>query len=98
MVESGRCARSRTRSIRAVERRFPFLWPLRLIDLSKGTDCGRIENGAVGLKLRPVARAVPAFLEAVPVNDAAHMCADGTPLGNGAVVGAISRVLGQAAA
>src|SRR5215211_5835662 len=40
---------------------------------AKRQDRRRVENRTVGCEMRPMARAVPALLERIPVNDAANM-------------------------
>jgi hypothetical protein len=47
-----------------------------LIQFRQRPDGRRIQHGSVRLELGPVARAIPAFLETVPVDDAADVGAD----------------------
>src|SRR5438552_9494188 len=56
-------------------RRVKFFLPdsgfSRAVRLRQRADCRSVEHAAVRLELRTVAGAIPAFFEAIPVNDAA---------------------------
>ena len=56
---------------------------------------GPVDHRPVRHELRPMAGAVPAFFEAVPMDDAAGVSADRAAFGEFAVFVAVDRVLGN---
>jgi len=58
------------------------------LDRCQGGNRGAVDHRPVGLELRSVARAVPAFLEAVPVHDTADVRANGAALSDRAILAA----------
>src|SRR5687767_9172794 len=66
--------------------------------LGKRANGGPVDHRSVGLELRAVARAIPAFLKSVPVDDATDVGAHRRALDHSPVVLAIRRDLRRTAA